>query len=710
MKRNAFKLLAALLLFAMLVQLQPVSAGAVRIEPKRVINLVYDDSGSMIWADNNKKTDRWCQAKYAMEVFAALLGKNDVMNIYYMSEFDPSRGDRPGTNAPEAPFYGRDGGRINVERIHNMTSYAGDTPWETVEAAYRDLAADQADEKWLVILTDGAFQRAGNMRAYFSNIPASINVMFLSMGDDAPNEAQIVPPGSTNVFFAKATSSKDILNQITGICTRVFNCNKLGVNSGSFSFDVPMSELVVFAQGKDVKLGDLKIKDSGAIVPSASAVTVQYSESPTPYDIGALVDKDLKGIVATYSGDIDAGSYKLSVSGADTIEVFYKPNVDISAYLTDLNGVKVNSLDHLRSGDYIVEFGFVKTGTDQPVADSSLLGNVAYRATIRNNGEEEATAVSSGDKVHLDEGSLDIEVSASFLEYNHVSATMHYNVFEDKQIQLKVISDPEYGLSSDGVDVPQPIQIEATIEGQNVTAEQWKMMDLPLVTAEGSNKELISSFTVEKSDTPGVYNITPVFDEEKIGSGLYSGVDYTVVYEAREGDSVWAGNAQGRVKISDVRSWWDRNRDRVKIAAIIFAILLWIYGYMPWVKKYFPRTLKSRPTITRTANRRGNRNADRTSHGKFQKKIFFTIIPYFAERGTIRVVPQGTPGVPTLEVKALGGSGIELSNTRSFAGRENITFNGQSVREEEKRKITLQAATLIDVTTQNFTYSCSPVN
>ena len=59
MKRNAFKLFAALLLFAMLVQLQPVSAGAVRIEPKRVINLVYDDSGSMIWADNNKKTDRW---------------------------------------------------------------------------------------------------------------------------------------------------------------------------------------------------------------------------------------------------------------------------------------------------------------------------------------------------------------------------------------------------------------------------------------------------------------------------------------------------------------------------------------------------------------------------------------------------------------------------------------------------------------------------
>lgn len=65
--------------------------------PTRVINLVYDDSGSMIETDivdSNGNTvkydelvDTWCQAKYAIEVFAALLGDNDTLNVYIMSSY-----------------------------------------------------------------------------------------------------------------------------------------------------------------------------------------------------------------------------------------------------------------------------------------------------------------------------------------------------------------------------------------------------------------------------------------------------------------------------------------------------------------------------------------------------------------------------------------------------------------------------------------------
>ena len=42
--------------------------------PTRVINVVYDDSGSMI-KNKNKNVDTWCQAKYSMEVFASMLGE-----------------------------------------------------------------------------------------------------------------------------------------------------------------------------------------------------------------------------------------------------------------------------------------------------------------------------------------------------------------------------------------------------------------------------------------------------------------------------------------------------------------------------------------------------------------------------------------------------------------------------------------------------------
>ena len=51
-------------------------------DPGRRIAVVYDDSGSMMNRDGN-----WYQAKYAMEVFAAMLTANDEMDIFCMSEF-----------------------------------------------------------------------------------------------------------------------------------------------------------------------------------------------------------------------------------------------------------------------------------------------------------------------------------------------------------------------------------------------------------------------------------------------------------------------------------------------------------------------------------------------------------------------------------------------------------------------------------------------
>lgn len=79
--------LALLLVLILSLQLLPVVSADGGHAPKRVIHLVYDDSGSMIRA-NGAQVDRWCQAKYAMEVFAAMLGENDTMHIYYMSAFE----------------------------------------------------------------------------------------------------------------------------------------------------------------------------------------------------------------------------------------------------------------------------------------------------------------------------------------------------------------------------------------------------------------------------------------------------------------------------------------------------------------------------------------------------------------------------------------------------------------------------------------------
>lgn len=108
--RREKRCLALLLVLILSLQLLPAVFADGGHAPKRVIHLVYDDSGSMIRA-NGEQVDRWCQAKYAMEVFAAMLGENDTMNIYYMSAFEGN-----GSRQPTIRMAGKDGAQADAGR------------------------------------------------------------------------------------------------------------------------------------------------------------------------------------------------------------------------------------------------------------------------------------------------------------------------------------------------------------------------------------------------------------------------------------------------------------------------------------------------------------------------------------------------------------------------------------------------------------------
>ena len=95
-----------------------VNAETITEEPSRVINLVYDDSGSMVQVDDQgTKTDAWCQAKYGVEVLAAMLGKKDRLNIYVMSDIkkNPDAG-------PHLQLDGSNGAAENVAQVHKMVT------------------------------------------------------------------------------------------------------------------------------------------------------------------------------------------------------------------------------------------------------------------------------------------------------------------------------------------------------------------------------------------------------------------------------------------------------------------------------------------------------------------------------------------------------------------------------------------------------------
>lgn len=689
-------LFVGILATSLMVPLSP--SAAVTDSPTRVINIVYDDSGSM-YSTNGSQVDTWCQAKYSMEVFAAMLGDTDTLNIYYMSDYQSGTG-----SAPRLTLQGKDGAATNVSKLHNETTKAGNTPFDSVRKAYSDLTKANADEKWLVVLTDGEFQGVDSLDAFFSQKQSDVKVMFLGMG---PAASGITPHEDKEIYYVEAKTNSQILNQITGICTRIFNSNRLEVNASTktFSFDVPMGELIVFAQGANVQINGVKKEDGTLIKSAKTPVEVKYSNCDAS-NYNNPPATDLVGSIATFIDDFSSGNYTVDVSGAETIEIYYKPNVEIAAYLKDAQGNEVTDLSALEVGEYTIEFGFVKAGTKEKIAQSKLLGDVTYEARVTNNGNQHEQVYGSGDKITLEEGTLSIDVVACYLDYNSVSTTLDYSIFKNKTIEFSIVDNPDYTVASSGFTDSKPIVLKAAIDGHEFTEEQWSNMGVPNVNFVSSPSFSMGEFKVEKTDEIGIFHILPTIKNDRPSAGTYGDCDFKITYEGKFGDETWSGSTDATLKMQDSRSWIERNRD-LFIKLLILAILLFIIiGYLPFIKNYLPKSLKKEPTINCTPDGIGMEFDERTRSGLVTKSFISTIIPYVPQKATIEFVPNSVSGVPALSVRAIKHRRMLVTNIKDYADRDNITFNGQVISPNAK-KFETSAALKTSVVKNGWVYDCS---
>lgn len=669
--------------------------------PIRTINVVYDDSGSMI-NTNGSSVDTWCQAKYAMEVFSAMLEENDTMNIFCMSDFENGI-----TAGPKLSLKGSDGTSANVNKVHSMVTRAGNTPFNAVKAAYNNLLTSSADEKWLVVLTDGEFQGINNIDDYFSSKSKDVNVMFLGMGTNADG---IKSDENNNIYFEKAENSKEILNKITEISTRIFNSNKLVVDSSkkTIEFDVPMSELTVFAQGANVSIGSITDVNSKEYKSSSQPVTVKYSETATTSDgyKNILIDKNLVGSVVTFKDDFVAGNYTLDISGAETIEVYYKPNIEISASLKDKDGNEVTDLTDLEAGTYTIDFYFVKGGTEEKVPTSKLLGDVQYSAIVTNNGIMRDKTYSSGDVIEIEEGDLEISVEARYLNYNTVSTDLSYKVFKNKSIVFEKISSPTYNIKTNSIEnANEPIQYKVTIDGKEFSDEQWEQFETPTINVTSEQKAELGDFIVEKSSDKGVINIYPTLKDGKTSSGIYGDLQFELSSKTQSGIELWTGKLSDTANFNDQRSWFEQNKDTIIKCIVAGVVLFLILGYIPPFKKYLPKSLKNRPKIE--CKFKDYSLGNQTAKGKCIKDTFSTICPYRAQRGTIVYAPSGSGRAPALKVRAKNSNRMVITNQNAFKDREDITFNGSVLTPSKKAK-EIGAGVVITYTTPKVTYTCIP--
>lgn len=685
--------------------------------PSRTINLVYDDSGSMIRVDSDY-VDTWCQAKYAMEVFAGMLGENETLNIYYMSDYADGTLSAP----PKLKLTGsKDATKTaaNVKKIHDLVTDATSTPFNSVKKAYNDLKKVDSDERWLVVLTDGEFDGTKNTRVrnYFDDCVSDgkTRVMMLSMG---PNAAVIEPDPDKHIYFEKAENTTDILSKLTRICNRIFQSNALPITeSNEITFNVPMSQLVVFAQGKSVKIEGISTS-KGKMIKSSSNVHVQYSDRATTdknYPPSKVIVADnLNGYVATYNTDFNAGTYKVKVTGADDIQVYYKPNVSIAAYLYNKDNEEVTAKDNLINGTYRIEFGFINGTNGKKVKDTSLLGNIIFNSSIVNtttDGEKIPISAQSGDTITIEEGKLDIDVTAQFLEYNTVNANLSYQVYCKNDLIFKFEEKPSYTLNTKGFTNPNdPLLLSVKIDTgkgpTELTEEQWDLLGIPSITTTAD----LGKFKVEKTDEIGKYKVYPTLKDDDPMKTAGGTIPVKVEGSFKQGLSSAQGKVKDDFKINNTISFTERALDWLKEnwlkLTLWILILLLIFGYIPPFKKYLPRKIKGKPTIRCQALKMGAK--DFYSKGTYKINLSTTLIPYKAETGSLSFSP---PPRKVAKIKAVGGRRMMLTNIKKFAGQTDVTFDGVSVPKSEGKppRVTFgPSSTLISVASdKSYRYYCN---
>ena len=531
----------------------------------RLIYVVYDDSNSMI-RTNRKPTTAWSEAKYSLEILSAMMQEKDSMSVYYMSDFQYNNNAGPRlTNLSGAESQRQN----NIDKIHNTVTPTDGTPYVSIKKAYNDLK-DQAssgsyDEYHLVVLTDGkTFNNGENTKdldgLFGSAVNSGIKVVYLAIGS-AAIKPTANPEGNVYVYTATPNSvgSPDsILNKVTEMGERIFQRPAYSTNGSTLELKIPVSEIVVFAQGANVNVGDLP--GARKIVSSAGVTEAdkdKASAHPDVSNIGGLknviVAEGLYGSVVTFKpssgGYIPEGTYQLDIS-ATSYTVYYKPCLDVSLELKDEDGMIVESGNEVDIGTYTATY-FLTYPEKHPnhgkKVDLSGLGiDPAYLLTVTTNGIPTIYTGEGPMNIDLTEGATLVTVTAKYLTYISTDSSINFAVADLMQYLLRVEMTPEkqeYMLSALKGNVDGFTVKVTNEEGAALTDDEWNRCKMT-IHAEGID------FTEPVKNADQTFTFRPILKNNSYKETASGDIPFTVNVTITEDKRIThKGADQGNINI-----------------------------------------------------------------------------------------------------------------------------------------------------------------
>lgn len=708
MKKIISRFLSLILLAVFVLLPSPVSRAAEVMESgARAIYVVFDNSGSMYGPGNMA----WSQATYAMEVFAAMMNydSGDQMKIFPMH--DVTTGGTEATSSITVKSIS------DIAQIHDMyTPQPLGTPYTQVNTAANELAelidSGEAAEGWLVVLTDGDFD---------SDLPSTdlqtdleqkaqmrdnMYVQYLAIGSDIKTVADANE--EIGLYSQKVESSAQVINELAVISNRIFERNEYtGLrDDGTLSFDIPLSRLIVFAQGGSVSINSLKNKEGGEIDMESN-----YEVSCSSTEGGGLTsfvtetpakDTSLKGQVAVFSDSsgIREGEYTLDVAGADSVSVYYEPDVRFGIGL--YSGDEPVDAETIGGGTYSIRVGFINRLTGEFIENTSLLGEPQYTLTV--NGEEYGLGGSTGayQSVEIEADGEILELSADVTYLNNYTDHVELS-FQVCTLDMEVEAPGAVSLK----ELPAgagSMTVTARQNGAPLTEEQWKSALVEVESRDGEENEFPLQWDIQLGSEISTWIITPRYKDGDMFSTGTGQTDITVRISVEIGGQQYGSAENVKMEIRDDRTPIDYLKKYWKEITISIVILILILGYVPPFKKRFPRSMKRRPSIECEPQKIGINGS--IVRGTFEKNMVSVFVPYRAETGRLTFAPA--PAKKTAVLKAGSGGDIWIQNTSAFQGKDEITFNGISIPENYKGKYRMSASTIINVTTSDFVYTCIP--
>lgn len=419
---------------------------------RKLVSILYDDSGSML-------DEKWEYTSYAIQCFAAMLNKEDKLDITYMSSYQ------------QGSFPVDTGNRnASVKKIREHGN-SGGTPFESVDSAFKTLKKNKDTnvntQYWLIIITDGQMADNDTVAQKINKIAETKmpngtkpQVVYMTICD---TENLFTPSFSkANIKCERVLTADAVVKAISDVACDI--SGRYAVSEDDITFvddktvkvraDVPLLHIGVLAQRTDASVKQI-VGTEGQKLNMESDVHV---ELPKKYTFNMTEDdiKALRGNVSLFNadkGNIFPDTYTITftdkISKKDLV-IMFEPALElrIEVFVSD---TRVDDLSKLVA-DQTVDFkaSLYEIGTKNKILPSMLPNGLVEQISLSENGK---TVVTEKDLVLEDvvlkklptEVTASVEIPGFFtvsdtisftpksIEISNITASIYYDGSERKK-------------------------------------------------------------------------------------------------------------------------------------------------------------------------------------------------------------------------------------------------------------------------------------